>query len=165
MIHERSIKECPPTLLSGFDCGEEHLNLFLSSYAKQNDEKGYGRTFVLLEDDALIGFYTLASAQIEFAHIPGHLLKNLPRYPAPAIRIARLAVRKRSQGKGYGAILLKYAFKRILLAAINAGIAFVLVDAKESARGFYEHYGFVRLTDESNLYVMPIATMLKAVVG
>ena len=29
-----------------FDCGEESLNLFLKNYARQNSERGLGKTFV-----------------------------------------------------------------------------------------------------------------------
>lgn len=163
MIEEISIKKYPSLALQSFDCGEEKLNIFLHSFAKQNDARGLGRTFLLIENDEVIGFYTLSSAQIEFGSLPVGLSKRLPRYPLPAIRIARLAVNKSHQGKGCGATLLRHAFKRIVLAAVNAGVAFVLVDAKDQATSFYEHYGFVRLEKEGNTFVLPIETVLKAI--
>ena len=161
MIKEISINDIGKDLLSSFDCGDEMLNEFLLSYARQNDRKGLGKTFLLEEEGELLGFYTLSSAHIEFAHMLPRLKKAFPRYPIPAIRIARLAVAKSHQKKGIGASLLKASLKRILLASINAGLAFVLVDAKENARGFYEHFGFVRLGKESHSYVLPIAMVMR----
>ena len=163
-MEERSIRDCDNSSLQGFDCGEAELNDFLIRYAKQNEAKGISRTFVLREDDKVVGFYTLASALIQFEHLPDTLAKRLPCYPAPAIRIARLAVSKDKQGSGFGATLLKLALRRILLIAVNAGVAFVLVDSKPNAKGFYEHFGFVRLAAKENLYALPVATILKTLV-
>lgn len=164
MIEEVSVKDCGISSLRDFDCGEETLNLYLSNYAKQNDERGLGRTFVLMDGAEVIGFYTLSSAQIKFGHLPSSLSKRLPRYPIPAIRLARLAVSKNHQGKGMGSLLLKHAFKRVLLASLNTGVAFVLVDAKDNAKGFYEHFGFTRLSSEGDDYALPISSILKAVI-
>lgn len=33
----------------GFDCGKFELNRFLTQFASQYDERGYGRTFVLID--------------------------------------------------------------------------------------------------------------------
>lgn len=164
MMREVSIRECDKESLRRFDCGEEKLNEFLYAYAKQNDEKGLGRTFVLKDESDILGYYTLASAQIEFEHLPDGLSKRLPRYPAPAIRLARLAVAKSRQGQGIGKALLKCALKRIMLVSVNAGVAFIIVDAKENAFGFYEKYGFVRLEKEGNVIALPVASLLKAII-
>ena len=87
--------------------------------------------------------------------------KGLPRYPVPAYRIARFAVAKEKQGKGYGGEMLKNAIFRILEASFNAGIHLVVVDAKPSAAWFYEHYGFIRLQEDRNIYALPLATVMK----
>ncbi len=164
-MQEINVRDCKSSLLKSFDCGQPGLNKYLSSYAKQNEEIGYGRTFVLLEEEAIVGYYTLATAQISFEEMPENLTKRLPHYPAPAIRIARLAVSKDKQSQGYGSQLLKTAFKRILLASISAGIAFVLVDAKESAVGFYKRFGFIQIPNTENTFILPIATIMQAAIG
>ena len=164
-MEEKSIKECDGLSLSAFDCGEDALNAYLSSYARQNDENGYGRTFLLVEGKEILGYYTLSSASVRFEHIPPSLSKRLPRYPAPAIRIARLAVAKSKQRQGIGLSLMKCAFARIVQASVNAGVAFVLVDAKEGAKGFYESLGFAKLLGTERSYVLPVATVLKAIIG
>ena len=162
---ETSIKDIQSKLLDCFDCGEEKLNIFLKQYAKQNESNGLGRTYLIIDDNKqVVGFYTLSSAQIAFQQLPTSLKKNLPKYPIPAIRIARLAVDKNHQRKGIGSTCLKNALKRILCISLNAGVAFVLVDAKPTSKAFYEHYGFVCI-DEINLtYILPISTILSAVI-
>lgn len=164
MTKELGIKECESSSFVDFDCGDEKLNTFLFRYARQNDEKGVGKTFVLLEEGHIVAFYTLSSAQIGFEELPTSIAKGLPRYPIPAIRIARLAVSKKWQRKGYGALALKYAFRRILSVSPHVGIAFILVDAKDSARGFYERFGFVEIDSEKRTYAIPLGTVLKALI-
>ena len=74
----------------GFDCGEESLNTFLRQFARQNDEKGLGRTYVAVKegDPKIYGYYTLSSNSIGFETVPD----KLPRYPVPVIHLGRLAV-------------------------------------------------------------------------
>ena len=164
MMKEMSIKDIASSSLFDFDCGDEKLNTYLHLYAKQNEEKGVGKTFVLLDDDVVVGFYTLSSAQIQFEELPPNLNKHFPHYPIPAIRIARLGVRKDKQNKGIGSLLLKSAFKRIVSAFINVGISFVVVEAKPEAKGFYEKYGFVCIDEQKLLYVISIFTVIKAMI-
>ena len=58
--------------------------------------------------------------------------------------LARLAVATAWQGHGLGAGLLKDAMRRTLQAADIAGIrAFAVHAMDESARRFYEHFGFI----------------------
>jgi GNAT superfamily N-acetyltransferase len=70
--------------------------------------------------------------------------------------LARLAVSTEAQGRGIGAGLLKDAMLRTVQAADIAGIRALVVHAKdESARRFYEHFGFISSpTDPLHLYVL-----------
>lgn len=148
--------------IDGFDCGSLALNSFLKRYAKQNDEKGIGKTFLGIEGKEVVGFFTLSTAQIEFSEIPLNVAKGLPRYPIPAIRIARLAVSKSLQGQGIGEALLREAFLKIVIASEIAGVFFVLVDAKESSKGFYERFGFTPLIQYPSTYFLSVSTIKKA---
>ena len=62
-------------------------------------------------------------------------------YPLPALRIARLAVDARAQGRGIGE-LLKQALILARRTAEAVGCVGVVVDAKSDAVAFYERYGF-----------------------
>ena len=105
--------------LKDFNCGNADLNTYLKCYAYQNDKSGMGRTFVLFDNDVLIGFVTLCSASLLFDELPKAM--KLPRYPIPAIKIARLAVDERFQGKGYGKELLAFSLEKIALLADYIG--------------------------------------------
>lgn len=162
-----SIKEIrSKTVLKKFDCGTEVLNSFLVRYALKNDELGIGRTFIALDDDDQIsGYFTLATAQVAYKEIPEDYKVKLPKYPIPALRIARLAVSKDLQGKGIGKWLLAQAFTKIIQVADVTGLYFIIVDAKETSKSFYEHYGFQKFIDEDLFYFMLVDTDRKAIYG
>ena len=157
----QSIQSITKEQISRFDCGVNELNDYLKKYAAQNDKKNMGKSFVGVDDGRVTGYYTLSNAQVAFEEIDEDMRKGLPKYPIPAIRIARLAVNKNHQGEGVGRLLLKDAFLRILNVSVNTGIYFVIVDAKDSAKSFYEHYGFRALSD-GKTYIIPVRTILKA---
>lgn len=93
---------------------------------------------MLVQEERLVGYYTLAAASISLDDLPEVQKKKLPRYPMPAVLLSRLAVHKDQQGNGVGKKLLNDVFKRIYLMSEHAGIAFLIVDAKDDeAATFY----------------------------
>lgn len=95
-----------------------------------------------VEEGNILGFVTVAAAEVEIAGLPVSRRKGLPSYPLPALRIARLAVDARAQGRGIGAELLKQALILARRTAEAVGCVGVVVDAKADAVAFYERYGF-----------------------
>ncbi|MBQ9626238.1 MAG: GNAT family N-acetyltransferase [Treponema sp.] len=159
-----SIKKVQKASLKSFDCGVSVLNEFLSRYAAKNDTLGIGKTFVALNDDKnIVGYFTLATAQIAFEKIPEDSKTKLPKYPIPALRIARLAVNQSVQGKGVGKWLLSQAFIKAVQVSDVAGLYFVIVDAKETSKSFYERYGFKKIPDASLTYLLSIETIKAAI--
>ena len=138
---------------SSFDCGEPSLNDFLARFARQNDEKGLGRTYVAVipTSPRIHGYYTIASGAVRFEHLP----EKLPRYPIPVVHLGRLAIDKIAQGQGLGKALLADALERSLSVAQRLGIYAVEVYAlNDAARRFYLKFGFVPLLDnEFHLYL------------
>lgn len=138
---------------SSFDCGEQSLNTYLKQYARQNDVKGLGRTYVAVEpgQTQIEGYYTISTGAVTFEQVP----EKLPRYPIPVVHLGRLAVDLRSQGKALGELLLIDALKRAAQASEQLGIYAVEVRAlNENARRFYLKYGFTPLLDdELHLYL------------
>lgn len=154
----KPIREYPKSALKRFDCGVTELNEYLSRYALKNDALGMGKTFIASDaEGSVAGYFTLSTAQVAFEEIPALPVRKYPRYPLPALRISRLAVKKEYQKKGLGAWLLKKAFIKILNAAEVAGICLILVDAKETAVSFYEHFGFMKLRNLT--YFLPVPTV------
>lgn len=162
-----SVKEISPkSVLKKFDCEVEALNEFLSRYVLKNDELGIGKTFVALnENNQIAGYFTLATAQVAYQEIPDDFRGKLPKYPIPALRIARLAVEKELKGKGIGKWLLAQAFIKAIHVADVTGLYFIIVDAKETSKSFYEHYGFHKFFDEDLSYFILVDTVRKAMQG
>lgn len=149
--------------LKDFDCGNEALNEFLSRYALKNDKLGIGKTFLGVDEkNQISGYFTLSAAQIAFETVPESFQARLPKYPIPAIRIARLAVDKKLQGKGVGKWLLKESFKKIIAVAEIVGLKFIIVDAKETSKTFYEQYGFIKFNGQNLGYFLPVETVRNA---
>ena len=153
----------PKSALKNFDCQVEVLNEFLARYAVKNDQLGIGKTFLALtENNQVAGYFTLATAQVAFQEIPDEDKVKLPKYPIPALRIARLAVDKTFQGQGIGKWLLKQAFIKAVQVADVTGLYFIIVDAKESSKTFYEHYGFHKFLDKDLSYFILVDTVRRA---
>ena len=131
-------------LVDSFDCGSEPLNRFLIRFALQNQQAGASRTYLVLADDEIAGYYFLVVGQVVYEGAHERLTKGLARHPVPIMLLARLAIALPWQGKGLGAALLKDAMLRTLQAADIAGIRALAVHAKDDrARAFYEHFDFI----------------------
>jgi ribosomal protein S18 acetylase RimI-like enzyme len=134
-----------------FDCGEPALNEYFRRYARQNHERGVGRTFVAVPDDAarVVGYYTLAAGSVDFAELPEAARRKLPRYPVPVVHLGRLAVCQSARGLGLGEALLFDAVRRTLAVADEVGVVAVEVRAKDEAvSDFYRKYGFEPMSDQ-----------------
>lgn len=146
---------------SAFDCGEPSLNDYLQRYARQNDERRLGRTYVAVVPDqkCVEGYYTLASGAVERADLPE---KRLPRYPIPVILLARLAVDQSAQGQRLGEKLLLHALRRCSRISEYVGVYAVVVDAlNERAHRFYLRYGFVPVRDDPNRLYLSVQEIKK----
>ncbi len=95
-----------------FACGEPALNHYLLQQAGQYQRDGIATTHVLADgsDPArILGYCSLAAAQLNLDELQPSDRKRLPAYPVPAVRIARLAVAAYAQGHGYGRLLVGHA--------------------------------------------------------
>ena len=129
--------------LSQFLCGEPELDDWLMRKARNNEESGASRTYVVCSGRQIMGYYALAAGAAAHAAAPGRVRRNMPD-PVPVMVIGRLAVDLKFQGRGIGSALLKDAVLRTVQAAEIAGIRAILVHAiNESAKRFYEKLGFM----------------------
>ena len=53
-------------------------------------------------------------------------------------------------------------FKKIVHVSEITGLYFIIVDAKETSKTFYEHYGFIKFSDKDLTYFLPVKTVRKA---
>ncbi len=136
---------------STFRCGRGELDEWFHTAAMQAQQRNRSaRTTVLVDDDTVVGFYSLATHAVAYGAAPPQLVRGVPRYDAvPAVRLARLAIHEDHQGQGLGERLLATAVRDVLAAAEHVGIVLMTVDAIDAAAAaFYERYGFVRLETE-----------------
>jgi GNAT superfamily N-acetyltransferase len=131
-----------------FSCGVRELDAYLRHHAMANAAAGIGATYVVEDREVGIGGYvTLAAAGVRADELglDARVIADLPRYPLPALLIARLAVDERCRRRGLGRGLLLFALDEALVARDRVGCVGALVDAKSAATGFYERYGFVQV--------------------
>ena len=140
-----------------FDCGEPVLNDWLKHRALKNEDAGASRTFVVCQDNNVVGYYGLATGSVMHKDAPSKIKRNMPE-PVPVMVLGRLAVDKDAQSMGIGRGLLKDAILRTITVAKQAGIKALLVHAlSDEARKFYLQCGFI----ESPLDPMLLMITLK----
>jgi GNAT superfamily N-acetyltransferase len=148
---------------TGFNCGEPALDVFLTNLAGQQQRRNFARTYVALAEDGLtvVGFATVSAGQVASADMPTGL--KLPRYPVPAMRLGRLAVDSRHQGRGIGKGLLRFTLGLAQEWSAHVGIYGVAVEAKDvAARDFYLRLGFLAGRDDPLNMILPLATLAQA---
>lgn len=139
-----------------FECGKESLDNFLRKFALENQKGGLARTYVVLTNQKVAGYYSLAPAGVEPAEAPDRIMKGQPRHPVPCILLARLAVDMSAQGVGLGKFLFRDAMLRALRAHEQVGGRAFLVHAiDEEAKSFYARYGMLPSpTDPMHLFLL-----------
>jgi GNAT superfamily N-acetyltransferase len=149
-----------------FDCGEPALNSFLQTLARQQQDKGISKTFVLVDTaqpKTILGFFSLTACEVVAEDLPPALAKKYPAR-APGAKLARLAIDRSRQRRGYGQILMIEAMKKALLVADNIGIIGFFVDAKgHAARVYYEQFGFLSFRERPLEMFLPLATLRQAI--
>jgi predicted N-acetyltransferase YhbS len=149
---------------SSFRSGDDDLDRFLHQFAGQNQFRHHlGVTYVAVEERRLLGFVTVAPAQVEIEDLPAAARRKLPNYPLPVLRLARLAVDQSAQKRGLGLELLRFALQLALRMADEYGCIGVVVDAKPKALSFYSKFGFVAVDvveGASDVRPSPIAMFL-----
>lgn len=148
-----------------FDCGVPALNDWLRKTAKQHQEKGISRTYVIVKDEApevVVGYYAITICEVHGEDLPPELAKKLPRH-VPAFRLGRLATAvpfQRNKDFRIGESLLVDAMSRAKALSVQAGGFALFVDAKdEGAAAFYGKYGFASLPDNPLTMLIPMASI------
>jgi predicted N-acetyltransferase YhbS len=149
--------------LDSFDCGKPALNEWLLRHARQAQGSGSAKTFVVTDDNRVVGYFSLTVGQVDTLEAPDRIRKGMGQYPIPVVVLARLAVSIQDQGKGIGIGMLQDAIHRTLLIAEQAGIRAMLTHPiDEEASRFYKRFGFVTspLSDQQLLLLLKDARHL-----
>jgi predicted N-acetyltransferase YhbS len=145
-------------VLSGFDCGVGSLNVWLERHARSASGVGSAKTYVITDEEQgrVVGYHALTLVSVEHVEATSRAKKGMPKYPIPAMLLARLAVDESVKGKGLGAFLLRDAMVRTVAVSQEAGLRLLLAHAlNEQARTFYVKFGFEPSpTDPMNLQII-----------
>lgn len=71
--------------LDDFDCGHLTLNDWLKRYAIQNQKANAAKTFVVCQENQVVGYYNLAVGSIEHEVATRRIKKGLARHPIPVM--------------------------------------------------------------------------------
>jgi len=146
--------------LSTFQSGKALLDDWLRRFALINQQSDTARTFVLLHQNKVCGYYSLAAGSVARDETPARIAKGLAKHPVSVILLARLAVDRAHQGKGIGRSLLADALVRSVAASQTIGARAILVHAiDEEAASFYRKFGF----EESPLNEKQLFLLMKDV--
>jgi GNAT superfamily N-acetyltransferase len=130
-----------------FNCGVKDLNDFLNSEEVVSyEEEHVGKTTLVFYDGELIAYYTVCIDTLRKEYVKS--VKGFSKIGAlhiegiPAVTIGRLAVDKRWQNRGVGAVLTKRIAMNTADTAQKYGVRLLLVQAKKDAFDFYLKKGF-----------------------
>ncbi|MCF8179685.1 MAG: GNAT family N-acetyltransferase [Sulfuritalea sp.] len=143
-----------------FTSGVRELDDYLHRFAVQQSKKEITVVRVLVDTSApriILGYYSLSAAQVDTVQFDQRTQRKLPRYPVPCFRLGRLATHSAHRGLGLGQLLIGCAVERCLEARKHVGAYALVVDAKEeTAKTFYEHYGFTSCRDNPMVLYLPL---------
>ncbi|MDO3433911.1 GNAT family N-acetyltransferase [Rhizobium sp. CBN3] len=139
--------------LQGFSCGKPSLDSWLH-FATSNQQRGFTRTFVVCDDDRVIGYYGLAPTVIEPNVVSRKIRTGRPPDPIPCLLIGQLAVDSSYKGKGIGSALVKDALLRCVAGADFVGGRAIVVRAiDEEAERFWQSWDFMPSRDNSSIRI------------
>lgn len=140
-------------LLKEFRNQHPSLVEYLRRFALRHSQKDHlSRTYLALDQigftQRIAGYFSLSTAGVERSSVaPIASLDSLPRFPIPAVLLARLAVDEGAQGQGLGTYLFDEALGLTLQLARTVAFRLFVTDAIDSeAARFYLRFGLVQLS-------------------
>jgi GNAT superfamily N-acetyltransferase len=139
-----------------FECADKDLNDFLLNDAKNYLKAMLAVTYVIQNDEEAIAYFSLSNDNLSKHDkknpIWNRLNRSIPnekrRHTYPAVKIGRLAVSGKHQGKGFGTHIISMVRKIYIHDMQRAGCRFMTVDAYRDALPFYEKNKFKFLTEQ-----------------
>lgn len=130
-----------------FCSGQAKVDGWLRTKAWQHQKKHLSVTKVLLDNgNRIVGYFTLATGQVDFSDLPGDVTRQLPRRSLPVAILAWLGVAEDRQGQGFGRTLLAQALRDCYEAGDTFAFVAVVLDClSDAAKQFYQQWDFAEL--------------------
>lgn len=133
------------------------LKIFIQKYAFDFHQYEIAKTYVLVDQNSLSkqvwAYITLMNSEIVLneGQRPQETTSTSRYEGFPAVKIARLAIDKNLQQKGFGSMIMDWCINHVRLAIMpHVGCRFIVVDAKRESVSFYEKFGFILLNTHDN---------------
>lgn len=138
---------------AAFSCGDGEIDEYLRNYARQNMERRSALVWVWTRppSQAVIGYYTLTSTQIEAGALPTAIAQKFKLRNPPllgATLLGRFGISSARQGQGFGRMLCMHALEKALMASRVVSSVGVVLDAYSTeAKAFWRKLEFVSLSE------------------
>ena len=140
----RLVRLGPEHDIATFASGHDDLDGWIRRHGLAAQDMDSARTFVLVGQDGVVGYFSLTMGSVRRADAPARLVRAMPAYPVGMVLLARLAVHRFHQGQGHGALLLAEALRKAVAAGEAAAARLAVVGAVDDrAAAFYARHGFV----------------------
>ena len=147
------------TVLQPFDCGDSDLNEFLTQDARFYEEQLLANTYILEDENEIVGYYSLLNDKISQTSLPKNLWRKLRKKiphdkhlgSYPAVKIGRFAISKNYRGIGIGTNLINGLMHMLVNKKGLSACRFLTVDAYRDAIPFYEKNDFIKMINEEEI--------------
>lgn len=155
----------PSSQAENFTTGLDSVDHWFRSNSLSEQTAKRVITWVCLADDnTVIGFFALKTVVLTQHPQASSKARNYFDNNSTGILIAQMGVLERLQGRGLGKRLLGEAISYAVAAADIAPTRAIVLDAATPELiGFYQKFGFKRLSASSNRMYLPMSTARKIV--
>ena len=154
-----TVDDVEEALISSFTCGDEAMDGWFLNKALSWCYLGFCQVYIALDDEGVVGFFSLSPTQIEPMALSGRMRKGKNSMEHPGLLLGRIAVREGLQGTGahVGSLLLEHAVCRAVAISKAVGGRFIVLDAKNDGLcEWYSRHGFRSLRDNKLRMIMPM---------
>ena len=148
-----------------FDCGNQELNEYLKTLARQHQDRGFAKTYVAVEEGRaeVLGYISVAMGNVLLQDADELVFERLPKHPMPVLHVARLATDLMYAGKGIASLLLSHAADIAIAASSSMGVYALELDAiDDQAYQYYLRRGFSPLKGNTSRLYAPLSKILQA---
>lgn len=154
-----------PGQTEGFTTGLDSVdNWFRGSSLSEQNSKRVITWLCLADDGTVVGFFALKTVVLTQHPQASSKARNYFDNNSTGVLIAQMGISEALQGRGLGKCLLGEAISYAVAAADIAATRVVVLDAATPELiGFYQKFGFKRLSASSNRMYLPMSTARKIV--
>jgi len=136
--------------IGNFSCDVEDIDEFIHSEAIDFQNERLGVTYLFFYEAQVVGFVTLSMADLRKQKMREEDKLPIGRENYPALQISQLAVSKDLQHEhGIGTYICDFCHAQSLKLSEKVGCRFLVLNAIQTAIGFYKTFGFKLLPKQT----------------